>query len=158
MENLVLSNSVVVYLFGKPFVLSGLSVIVAFVVGFLIAQAIKVMIFLIQKRGKVKTSEILNCLVKSGGMPSGHAASFTAAVLMIGIITKFDSVVFALSVCTLIIVLYDAMNVRYAVGEQGKVLNMLSKKQLKVVEGHTLPQVLVGMLVGAIACGIALFI
>ena len=57
------------------------------------------------------------------------------------------------------IVIYDAVNVRYAVGEQGKLLNVIvmdhnyKKKKVKVVEGHTIPQVIVGGVLG-IAIGL----
>lgn len=52
------------------------------------------------------------------------------------------------------IVVYDAVNVRYAVGEQGKALNSLlemnKKPILPVVEGHTVLQVFVGAIIGLI--------
>ena len=52
------------------------------------------------------------------------------------------------------IVVYDATHVRYAVGEQGKALNKLLKKagdaELPVVNGHTVPQVIVGALLGVV--------
>ena len=100
--------------------------------------------------------EALDWLVRSGGMPSGHSASFVGATMMIGMIEGFDSIIFALAVCTAIIIIYDAMNVRYAVGEQGKVLNkfILSKKRkLRVVEGHTPIEVVVGAMIG-ILCAV----
>ena len=56
--------------------------------------------------------------------------------------------------CMSAIVIYDAVNVRYAVGEQGKVINLIAndhnykKHKVKVVEGHTIPQVIVGGIVG----------
>ena len=64
------------------------------------------------------------------------------------------SSIFALAACTTIIVIYDAVNVRYAVGEQGKLLNIIvssqkvDKRKVKVVEGHTIPQVCVGAVLG----------
>lgn len=52
------------------------------------------------------------------------------------------------------IVLYDAIHVRFAVGEQGKALNKLLKKngepEVKVVEGHTFGQVVVGVVLGVV--------
>ena len=54
-----------------------------------------------------------------------------------------------------IIVVYDAVNVRYAVGEQGKLLNIIAEsdhnkrtRKMRVVEGHTIPQVCVGAILG----------
>ena len=98
--------------------------------------------------------DIFDCFVRSGGMPSGHTASFTGLTVFF----MFQFGVFApisiLSLCMTIIVVYDAVNVRYAVGEQGKVLNVMimdrnyKKKKVKVVEGHTVPQAIVGGLLG----------
>ena len=85
-------------------------------------------------------------MVKSGGMPSGHTASFTAVTVIIGFLTGFDSVLFALSVCNTLIIIYDATNVRYAVGEHGRIINEIiedrnkdkrqTMKKVRVVEGH----------------------
>ena len=83
-------------------------------------------------------------------MPSGHAASFTAATLSIGFYDGFTSNLFALAICMTLIVLYDATHVRYAVGEQGKALNKVIEKPLKVVEGHTFLEVCAGVLLGVI--------
>ena len=56
-----------------------------------------------------------------------------------------------------IIIVYDATNVRYAVGQQGKLLNKIvtssesqTARPLKLVEGHTVPQAIVGFIVGLI--------
>lgn len=132
-----------------------MKILVAFVLGFLVAQVAKTIGALVS--GKAKAKDIPEYLVKSGGMPSGHSASFVAAATEIGLLTGFESAVFALAICTTVIIIYDAMNVRYAVGEQGKMLNELiehhghkrhGERKLKVVEGHTLPQVIVGALLG----------
>ena len=72
----------------------------------------------------------------------------------------FLSGIFALALAMTIIVVYDAVNVRYAVGEQGKLLNLIAEsdhnektKKMKVIEGHTVPQAIVGGLLG-IALGL----
>lgn len=93
-------------------------------------------------------------IFRSGGMPSGHAASMTALTTSIGIAEGFSSSIFALALASTIIILYDAVHVRYAVGEQGEVLNRLLRqnggKPLPIVEGHTVPQVVVGVILGAL--------
>ena len=130
--------------------------LIAFVLGFVIAQVSKLVIALVRQRGRISREEALAWLVRSGGMPSGHSASFVAATTVIGLVEGFDSAIFALAVCTTIIIMYDAMNVRYAVGEQGKVLNkfiLSKKKKLRIVEGHTMPEVLVGVIIGVL-CGV----
>lgn len=138
---------------------NGLLVLYAFLSGWLVAQVSKMVIALVQTRGQMSVGEAVKWLFKSGGMPSGHSASFTAATLMIGMTEGFGSAIFALAICTTIIIIYDAMNVRYAVGEQGKILNEMvehhghlrhGEKKLKVVEGHTLSQVVAGVALGLV--------
>ena len=140
----------------------GIYVLLTFGLGFVLAQVSKLIIALIRQKGKMSGREALDWLVRSGGMPSGHSASFVGATTIIGIMEGFDSVIFALAVCMAIIIVYDAMNVRYAVGEQGKVLNkfILSKKRkLRVVEGHTPVEVVVGAMIGVLcAVVVSLFL
>ena len=142
----------------------GIFVIGAFVAGFTIAQAAKFIGALIKKRGKMTKEEVAYWLTRSGGMPSGHSASFIGATTAIGLIRGFTSVECAIALCMSIIIIYDAVNVRYAVGEQGKLLNEIARsdgnaktKPQKLVEGHTVPQVIVGSLLG-VAVGCAAFV
>lgn len=137
--------------------------ILSFVLGFTLAQILKLIIFLIVNCGKkAKAKEIFGWLVKSGGMPSGHSASFGAATTYIGFHEGFDSVIFALALCMMIVIVYDAVNVRYATGEQGKKINKIIEKQkidekgVKVIEGHTKIEVLAGTLLG-ILIGVIIF-
>ena len=144
---------------------NGVFIIIAFILGWLVAQLTKVVLFLLQK-GKLTFAEFKTLIMKSGGMPSSHTACLTAATLMIGVMQGFLTPLFAFAVCVDAIVIYDALNVRYAVGEQGKFLNALvaskkgqkgkkSKQSVKVVEGHVIPEVLVGLLMGLVACALA---
>lgn len=61
----------------------------------------------------------------AGGMPSMHSALVCS--ISIGMVRKmgFDSPEFALSLVLAAIVMYDAMGVRRAAGEQAKVLNKI---------------------------------
>jgi hypothetical protein len=139
-------------------------VLIAFFLGWLLAQSAKIIITLIMKKGKVSFKELIELTMKSGGMPSSHTACFTAASLTIGFRCGFDSALFALAVCNTVIIIYDATNVRYAVGQQGKLLNKIASnfdsqtaKPLKLVEGHTVAQAAVGFVIGvAIALAIEL--
>lgn len=136
-------------------------VIGAFVGGWLLAQILKTVMYYIwqkksskdEKSSKDKKS-FWEVMTKSGGMPSGHAASMVAGSVMTGWVSGFDSVEFAIFVCVTAIVLYDAVNVRWAVGELGKKFNSHDKlnglKEMRVVEGHVLPEVIVGSLLGVI--------
>lgn len=139
-----------------------IKILLAFAGGFIFAQAIKAIIFIVRQRRHLRPKEILAHLQKSGGMPSGHAASMFAATVYIGCACGFDSSLFALALCVTAIIIYDAVNVRYAVGQQGKALQKLLKQadvpmRVKVVEGHTWPQVFVGALLGT-AIGALLYI
>ena len=131
--------------------MNGLKIIITFVCGFFVAQTIKFIINICTGRAKkymtnFKTAFGYFC--KSGGMPSGHSASFIAATTIIGFSEGIYSSIFALAVCTTAIVLYDAVNVRYVVGEQGKALNKLIKEPIRIAEGHTILEVFVGGILG----------
>lgn len=139
----------------------GLGAIVSFVLGWLLAQGGKLIGDLVGKKGHMTVKDIIDCFTRSGGMPSGHTASFMGLSTYLGWCAGFDSGIFALAICTTIIVIYDAVNVRYAVGKQGELLNLMADdsnkdyKKLKVVKGHTVPQVIVGAIIGAIIGTIA---
>ena len=99
----------------------------------------------------------------AGGMPSAHSAlvcSLTIATArQYGLGSPFFAIVFVLAA----IVMYDAMGVRRAAGEQAKILNQLldgwmqdemdlgplkNGKRLKELLGHTPFEVLSGALLG----------
>lgn len=137
--------------------MEGWYVLLAFGLGFLVAQFWKLIVGLLtgdRPSGKMDLKTAIGYFSRSGGMPSGHTASFTAASVYLGLVFGFDSGLFALAAATWIIVVYDATHVRYAVGEQGKALNELlakaGKKELPLVEGHTMLQVAVGAIIGMV--------
>ena len=134
--------------------------------GWFFAQTGKLIGDLFVKKRPLDFKELLDCYTRSGGMPSGHTASFLGLTTFLGLKTGFTSGLFVLALAMTIIVVYDAVNVRYAVGEQGKLLNIMAEadnsrktRKMKVVEGHTIPQVSVGAALGILlgfVCG-ALF-
>ncbi len=99
-------------------------------------------------------------LVGAGGMPSAHSATVCGLMVAISREIGFASPEFAISFILAAIVMYDAMGVRRAAGEQAKVLNKMLEKQpddenkieqqteLKEFLGHTPLQVLAGALLG----------
>lgn len=108
----------------------------------------------------------LSMLFASGGMPSSHSSTVTALATSTGLISGFDSVIFAVTVCLSMIVMYDAAGVRQAAGRQAKILNQiiqsffsqdsqLRKEKLKELLGHTPKQVYAGAALG-IAVGLGL--
>ena len=99
----------------------------------------------------------------AGGMPSSHSATVCAMVVATGRYCGVNSPIFAIAAVLSIIVMYDAMGVRYETGEQAKVLNriiqewieisekkspFLQNMHLKEMVGHTPLQVLAGVAVG----------
>ena len=135
----------------------------AFIAGWFFSQSAKLITGIVQKKGKIKFSDVVYYMTKSGGMPSGHTASFVAFDTILGLLYGFDTPFFALAVCMTIIIIYDAVNVRYAVGEHGRLLNEIAisddnpkTNPQKIVEGHTIPQVIVGALLGVVI-GVALY-
>lgn len=135
----------------------GLWALLAFVIAWFVTQMLKTILGLISHKNDGKVTNVwtaIDYFTRSGGMPSGHTASFTALCVVLGCTSGFDSAIFALAVATWSIIVYDAVHVRYAVGEQGKALNKLLKQAgepvLPVVEGHTVPQVIVGGIIGII--------
>lgn len=144
--------------------MNGWYALLAFGCGFVVAQLWKFVAGLIsghRRKASTDWTTVVGYLMRSGGMPSGHSASMTALTAYIGCWCGFDSAIFALAAATTLIVLYDAVHVRYAVGEQGKALNGLLEKNdqqlLPIVEGHTVPQVVVGVLLG-ILIGIGMWL
>jgi hypothetical protein len=130
--------------------MEGLGGIAAFLVGWFVSQTIKIFTEW-ASRGKISGKEAFALLVKSrsGGMPSGHTASFVALTTYIGCSQGFGSMIFALSACVVMIVVYDAVNVRRSVGEIGQELKKEGKID-RVVRGHTMIEVIVGGVVGAL--------
>ena len=92
-------------------------------------------------------------LVGAGGMPSSHSAFVT-------------SLAFAIAAAFAAVVMYDAMGVRRAAGEQAKIINQMVDewldktywkdknlpqiKQLKEMLGHTPIEVIGGIIVGVV--------
>lgn len=94
-------------------------------------------------------------LFLSGGMPSGHSSVVTAVSLLIGLREGFDSPLFGLALVFLIIVAYDAMNVRRMAGQTAEVVadqlkghKASSLKPPMLARGHTPLEVLAGVALG----------
>ena len=130
--------------------MEALGSLVAFVVGWFISQVTKIFTEWI-KLGKIGGKEVFALLVKSrsGGMPSGHTASFVALSTYLGLYEGFKSGIFVLAVGVAIIVIYDAVNVRRSVGEIGGVMKKEGKLK-RVTEGHNIPEVVVGGSLGVV--------
>ncbi len=86
----------------------------------LIAQVLKTFLTF------VLTKEVVwERMVGAGGMPSAHSALVCSLTASMARKLGFTSPVFALSLVFSAVVMYDAMGVRRAAGEQAKVLNKI---------------------------------
>ncbi len=102
----------------------------------------------------------------AGGMPSAHSALVCSLVIAIAKMSGTSSPLFAIAFVMAAIVMYDAMGVRRAAGQQAKVINRLLSdredeeellpdgKKLKEMVGHTPLEVgsgaLLGILIGVL--------
>jgi acid phosphatase family membrane protein YuiD len=123
--------------------------IMAPLVSWLLAQLLKYL-FNVYKR---RSFSDVSVLYESGGMPSAHSALVTALSIVIGARVGVDSALFGMTVIFSMIVIYDAINVRRAVGEQGLVLKKLQNdlhdmQNFYRAKGHTVPQAIAGSAIG----------
>ena len=135
--------------------LTGNKLLIAALVGWFIAQSLKVLLCLF----KLKKLDWRR-LVGSGGMPSSHSAFVCALATGAARFCGLDSAAFAISAAFAFVVMYDAAGVRRAAGKQASLLNKivgtpgLSGVQVteKLVEvlGHTPLQVVVGAVIGIV--------
>lgn len=113
----------------------------------IISQIIKFVIESIKYK-KILVNRLLN---GSGGLPSSHAVLVSSLTSLIYLNYGYSEY-FAISLIFSLIILYDAVGVRYEVGKHAKILNEItnSSKLLKELIGHTLIEVLCGIFLGII--------
>lgn len=104
-------------------------------------------------------------LTGSGGMPSSHSATVMGLLTIVTYTYGPSTFEFVLSLFLAIIVIYDAAGVRLETQRQSILLNTINKerieegkdailkKDLREKMGHTVSEILVGMLIGLV-CGI----
>ena len=137
------------------------------VISWFSAQLIKTLLFYLQN-GILQAER----MVGAGGMPSAHSAFVCSITIAIAKKVGYSSPEFALALAFACVVMYDAMGVRRAAGEQAKVLNRMvldlsnpnslfallgshpdededrEQKELNEFLGHTPLEVLGGALLG----------
>lgn len=101
-------------------------------------------------------------LTGGGGMPSAHSATVTGLAVSAALVYGGSSFEFVIAMFFAIIVIYDAQGVRYETGEEARVLNRMRKRDeaegrepvqdhdLTEKIGHTMPELLAGIAVGAV--------
>jgi hypothetical protein len=119
-------------------------------IGWLSAHIAKFLITFITSGGKVRK---LSIFFKAGGMPSSHSSVMAATLAVIGVRQGVDSAIFGLTVALTAIIIYDAVNVRRSVGEQGDALRKVAAHanvdaRFFTAYGHTFAEVLGGIAVG----------
>jgi acid phosphatase family membrane protein YuiD len=91
--------------------------------------------------------------IGAGGMPSAHSAMVTSLATAVGYARGFHSDLFAITMVFALIVLYDAVGIRQAVGRQSAFLNRMQREtpigeviqtHLPEFVGHTPLEVLAG--------------
>ena len=121
--------------------------LIASITAMLVSQSIKLLLMVLSKK-----PVYLAALSRSGGMPSSHSALITSITLCMGLKEGFDSNYFFISIILSFIVIYDARGIRHTVGQHAKLLNTINQSTKKLNEsvGHTLPEIIVGICLGAI--------
>lgn len=133
-----------------------------------IPQIVKIIL----SRVKRTNESFMEILAETGGMPSSHASLMAAMTTMVFLFEGF-SITFFLTFSLSMIVLRDAVGVRFAVGEQARTINSIidsverssnhpakkdknlggftdMMKKVKIVKGHKISEVSVGIVVGII--------
>lgn len=99
-------------------------------------------------------------LLRAGGMPSSHSALVAGVAHSIGLMTGFNSPLFALAFVLALIVIYDATGIRRQAGRHARIINKmitdlasghpLKQEELREVLGHTPIEAMGGTLLGII--------
>lgn len=118
-----------------------------------IAQSMKVMLGVVRER-----RFNFKWFVGSGGMPSSHTATVTAAAISVGMKEGFYSTIFAVCAVFSFIIMFDAQGVRRQAGKQAQALNDILDdiyaqrgikwEPLMELFGHTPIEVFAGAVIG----------
>ena len=99
-------------------------------------------------------------IMGAGGMPSSHTATVISLSTCIGALEGFNSTMFAVAGVFAFITMFDAFMVRLPVEKLTEAFNVVREavlgkdnKALRKVEGHTIPEIIGGVITGA---GVAL--
>ncbi len=110
----------------------------------------------------------------SGGFPSSHSSMVSALTLIVGLEEGLDSSVFAIAFIVMLIIIYDAANVRYYAGKniqitqqliqdiqeltQTKLSDPIYSAKVKQVLGHRWIEVFGGIAHGLVVGGIIYYL
>ncbi len=128
-------------------------VLVAVLIGWLLAQVLKVPTEYLRSR-----RWLWAMIFAAGGMPSSHTALLVSGTIATGLYQGFDTPMFGIAVAITMIVVHDAAGVRRQAGIHAERINVLfgellkghmwDENDLKEVIGHTPLEVVGGILLG----------
>jgi hypothetical protein len=130
-----------------------------------IAQCGKVLIYYLKTR---KWDWSILYYIRPGGMPSAHAAMVSAAAHGVGLYIGYNTAAFAVAFILAMIVIYDAIGVRFHSGRHARSINILTgtlhyghplrNEPLREVLGHTPREALAGLLLGVAVAQVVWFV
>ncbi len=131
-------------------------ILICALVAWFVAQVLKVFI-----HGLVNRKIDWRRMFGMGGMPSSHTAFLVSLTTMIAMREGLGSTAFAIAVAVTMVVIYDAMGVRYQTGKQSHVINRILRRMLvegqpleehdlKELMGHTPTEVFFGAVIGLV--------
>lgn len=85
-----------------------------------------------------------------GGMPSAHASCVSSLTCLIYLDYGIYAPIFSIVLIFSLIVMYDAMGIRYESGLHANIINKISNSNLKENIGHRPIEVLVGVIFGIV--------
>lgn len=114
------------------------------IVSLVVAEVMKLIITTVHER-KIEWNDF----ARSGGMPSGHSTVAASIAMTALIVSGPDSMIFAVSAVFALLVVYDAVKLRWEAGKHAKVLNyLIGEKKLEERLGHTFLEMLAGIFLG----------
>ncbi|MFK7779678.1 MAG: divergent PAP2 family protein [Candidatus Gracilibacteria bacterium] len=101
---------------------------------------------------KIKTGKLdIAGAVGSGGMPSVHSSVVVSLATAVAIKHTIGSDFFAIAMAFTVIIIYDAINVRYEAGQHAIAINeRLGEKRFKESLGHLPSEAFAGSILGII--------
>jgi acid phosphatase family membrane protein YuiD len=140
--------------------MGGNRVLLATLLGWIIAQGLKVLLGVVRER-----RFDFRWFVGTGGMPSAHSAGVSALATAVGMTEGIEAPLFAVALIFALVTMFDAHGVRRAAGQQAGLLNAIiddiywkrpiADERLRELIGHTPIEVFVGSAIGillAVAC------
>src|SRR5574344_292277 len=135
---------------------TGYEVLIIGLVSAFLAQVLKFIIFTIKNK-KIN----FKIFSTTGGMPSSHSAGVVSLSTTVGLLSGFDSVIFAVALSYALVTMYDAAGIRRNAGKTAACLNRMMEdfykhdtsvmgERLKELLGHTPVEVIAGAFFGII--------